>query len=872
MKLGSFHRARQILDHAMERFDRAVRNYYSRNGNDEQHMTHLPLSASDIDEPTLMRKMLEASPSFMHVLRGPDFVFEYANEAYYHLVGRRDLIGRPAFEVMPEAAGEYPQRIAQVMATRQPFHGQEISVMLARSPAAPAEERWINLVYVPLLDADGTCQRVLGHGTDVTESVRMRRRAERAEQLSSGRLADALLAGRMIAWEWNVQTDVLTGSGAWLDLFKSKNSMFATGKTALEHVHPDDRAARIAMVKASLACAAPWHLEYRTLQADGNVVWLEERASLNNHPDNDQQIVVGLTWDITQRKQAQEALESAERELQATASLLQDSNSMLEAQVRQRTAERNLFASIVERTDTLVMAAALDFTILAINPANADEFERIYGVRPKVGDNMLDLLADQPEHRAQVEAGWSRGLTGQEVTIVEDYGDLTRTRPFYEIKFRPLHDDQGVLIGCYQFVSDVTQRLRDQASLNEAQEALRQSQKMEAIGQLTGGIAHDFNNMLATISSSLELMNRRIASGKGGDLTRYVTMASTAAQSAAALIKRLLAFSRKQTLDLQAIEVNSLIAQMQDMLKRTIGESIQFELELQPGLPAVKSDRNQLENALLNLTINARDAMPEGGVIRIATTSRELDASYAAMHPGVTPGQYVMLSISDNGTGMSSEIASKAFDPFFTTKPIGQGTGLGLSMIYGFMRQTQGHASIHSVVDQGTTVNVYLPCNMTTMETPVTQQQSVARSPKGQGETVLFVEDEAGVRLVLSEILGELGYKTYEAVDAPSAIAIEQNLGKLDLLVTDVGLPGTNGRQLAEMMRMRRPGLKVLFVTGYANKAENKNEFLGRGMDMLAKPFTIDALANKVQTMLNEPAFDEPVSGADADSVFGSLT
>ena len=395
------------------------------------------------------------------------------------------------------------------------------------------------------------------------------------------------------------------------------------------------------------------------------------------------------------------------------------------------------------------------------------------------------------------------------------------------------------------------QRVEERSrELQSSQEQLRQSQKMEAIGQLTGGIAHDFNNMLATITSSLELMNRKIALGKGGELSKYLTMASTAAQSAAALIQRLLAFSRKQSLDLQAIEVNGLIAHMEDMLRRSTGESIQFELSLQPGLPNVSSDRHQLESALLNLTINARDAMPEGGVIRIETCSRELDAGYAAMNPEVVAGQYVMLSVSDNGTGMSPEVIAKAFDPFFTTKPIGQGTGLGLSMIYGFVRQTGGHASIHSVPGEGTTVNIYLPCNLAGLEPPVTRQQSVARSPQGQGETVLFVEDEPGVRLVLAEILGELGYDTYEATDAPSAMAVEGTLDGLDLLITDVGLPGTNGRQLAEMMRERRPNLKILFITGYANKAAVKGEFLGEGMDMLAKPFTIDALAHKVKSML----------------------
>ncbi|RYF41746.1 MAG: response regulator [Cytophagaceae bacterium] len=312
---------------------------------------------------------------------------------------------------------------------------------------------------------------------------------------------------------------------------------------------------------------------------------------------------------------------------------------------------------------------------------------------------------------------------------------------------------------------------------------------------------------------------------------------------------------------------------MEDMLRRSTGENVQFALTLQPSLPTVRSDRNQLENALLNLTINARDAMPNGGTICIATSIRELDVSYAAMHPGVTPGQYVMVSVSDNGTGMSPEVVAKAFDPFFTTKPIGQGTGLGLSMIYGFARQTQGHASIHSIVGEGTTVNIYLPCNLTSVKASVTRAQSVARSPQGQGETVLFVEDEPGVRLVLAEILGELGYMTHEAIDAPSAMAVAQSLKRLDLLISDVGLPGTNGRQLAEMMRAQRPHLKVLFITGYATNAAIRSEFLGRGMDMLAKPFTIDALAHKVKAMLAEPVFDSSQPNTTAsDSAFGDLT
>jgi PAS domain S-box-containing protein len=741
-----------------------------------------------------------------------------------------------------------------------------------------SRDMWFTLSCVPLYDTEGVVAGLLCTCAETTQRMEAEHAMQRLNAALEQRLAEhvttqrneAFIAGVLAASPDCVKIlssdgrlEFMNERGVELNQLPSVDIVLGREFAAL---WPEDGRDAIRAAVARAAEGEITRIEGFCPTAKGEPRWWEASFAAFR-PDADPLKLVSVSRDVTERVLAEQARRSA-------ADALRELNATLERQVVERTAERNLLSRIVERTDTMVMAVALDYTILAINPANANEFERIYGVRPQVGDDMLELLADQPEHQAQVRAGWGRGLTGEELTFIEAYGDHQRARPHYEIRFRPLHDDQGILIGCYQFVSDVTQRLRDQTSLIEAQEALRQSQKMEAIGQLTGGIAHDFNNMLATITSSLELMSRRIASGKAGDLTRYLTMASTAAQSAAALIHRLLAFSRKQTLDLQAIEVNGLIAQMEDMLRRSTGENVRVAMALQPDLPLVCSDRNQLENALLNLTINARDAMPEGGTIRIATGLRELDASYAAMHPEVMPGPYVMVSVSDDGTGMPPEVVAKAFDPFFTTKPIGQGTGLGLSMIYGFARQTHGHASIHSIVDEGTTVNIYLPCNAASTGALVTREELVARSPQGQGETVLFVEDEPGVRLVLAEILGELGYVAHEAIDAPSAMAVARSLPRLDLLVSDVGLPGTNGRQLAEMMRAQRPGLKVLFITGYATNAAVKGEFLGRGMDMLAKPFTIDALARKVQAMLAAPAFDEsPLAGITVpDSALGDLT
>ena len=385
------------------------------------------------------------------------------------------------------------------------------------------------------------------------------------------------------------------------------------------------------------------------------------------------------------------------------------------------------------------------------------------------------------------------------------------------------------------------------AELMHAEEQLRQAQKMEAVGQLTGGIAHDFNNMLTGVIGSLDLIQRNIASGRMDRVDRYIEAASTSAQRAAALTSRLLAFGRRQSLDLRPTDVNALVRGMADMLHRTLGEQVALETQLAPALWPACTDANQLESALLNLCINARDAMPDGGRLMIETANTRLDARYAREHAEVEAGDYVMLCVSDTGTGMDAATVEKVFEPFFTTKPVGQGTGLGLSMIYGFARQSGGHVRIYSEVGRGTTVRLYLPCFRGEVERTPEQEAS---APRGAGETVMIVEDDPSVRMVMLEVLGELGYGAIEAVDAPSAIPILQSGRVIDLLVTDVGLPGMNGRQLAEVARQSRPGLKILFVTGYAETAAVRSGFLEEGMDMMTKPFAVEALATKLREIL----------------------
>jgi PAS domain S-box-containing protein len=383
----------------------------------------------------------------------------------------------------------------------------------------------------------------------------------------------------------------------------------------------------------------------------------------------------------------------------------------------------------------------------------------------------------------------------------------------------------------------------------EAEEALRQAQKMEAVGQLTGGIAHDFNNLLAGISGSLEVIERRLAEGRTDGVERFINGAQTSAQRAAALTQRLLAFSRRQTLDPKPTDVNRLVFGMEDLISRTVGPAIKVEVVGAAGLWPTRIDTVQLESALLNLAINARDAMPEGGKLTIETANKWLD-NRAGRERDLQPGQYISVCVTDTGTGIPKDIADRIFDPFFTTKPIGQGTGLGLSMIHGFVRQSGGQVRVYSEPGHGTTMCLYLPRYAGDVADDAEGVES-SIPEMGAGETVLVVDDEPTVRMLIVEVLEEAGYVALEADDGPSGLRILQSDARIDLLITDVGLPGgMNGRQVADAARLTRPDLKVLFVTGFAENAAVGNGHLEPGMEVITKPFVMTELANRITDMI----------------------
>jgi len=562
-------------------------------------------------------------------------------------------------------------------------------------------------------------------------------------------------------------------------------------------------------------------VELMARRSDGSSTYLEVSASA--WQSDRRTFVTAILRDVNERRAAEDAL----RQL----------NQTLEQRVAERTADRDRMWRL--STDVMLVARR-DGTIASANPA----WQSLLGWSESV---LLDApLTDfiVPEDHAELRS------------ILDEMAQGRTTRLF---ELRARHQDGGARPIAWSAVMadnmlqavgrDVTAQREAQAALAKTEDALRQSQKMEALGQLTGGIAHDFNNLLTGILGAMDIMKRRIAAGRLEDVQRFMDAASASAQRAAALTHRLLAFARRQPLDPRPVDVNQLIVGMEDLLRRSVGEQVTLELRLASGVWPAVTDANQLENALLNLVINGRDAMPDGGRLVIETASTQLDAKSVRAQDEVEPGDYTMICVTDSGTGMTPETLAKVFDPFFTTKPIGQGTGLGLSMVYGFAKQSRGHVRIDSQIEKGTTVRLYLPRDDHT-DSQRTAPAQHREMPHGDGETVLLVEDEPSVRLLLGEVLHELGYASIEAQDAETALPLLASNMRLDLMITDVGLPGLSGRQLADMAREHRPGLKVLFVTGYAEHAAKRADFLAPGMQMVTKPFSLEAVAVTIREMI----------------------
>lgn len=512
----------------------------------------------------------------------------------------------------------------------------------------------------------------------------------------------------------------------------------------------------------------------------------------------------------------------------------QQANETLERRVSEALAERRLLADIVETTDALVLISDTNYNLLGVNEAGANDFERIYGVRPSIGDNLLELLSDKPEQRDAVQSLWSRALAGAEFTETHEFGHLDRRS--YEIKFNSLRDEQGQLIGAYQFVYDVTDRLNDQRRLAEAEEALRQSQKMEAVGQLVSGLAHDFNNVLGAVIGAFDMIRRR--ADEPERVERFAEAGMEAASRGGKLTSQLLAFSRKQRMELKPLYVCDVIEAVRDLLQRTLGPLVELELGLNPGPVPVLADPTQVEMTILNLALNARDAMPDGGKLYVGTRVRRIEND-----PELAAGEYVELEVRDTGLGMDEETLRRAIDPFFTTKPVGKGTGLGLAQVYGSARQAGGSVRIESKPGEGTTVRVFFPRTNQPAERVRDDRQLSQRLPDTTG-TVLLIDDDNDLRGVLAGALSTLGYTVEEAADGTTALqALDKS--RPDVLVVDFAMPGLNGAEVAKIARERWPGLPVVLASGYADTAAIE-QAVGKDAKLLRKPFRIDELLEAV--------------------------
>jgi PAS domain S-box-containing protein len=607
----------------------------------------------------------------------------------------------------------------------------------------------------------------------------------------------------------------------------------------VQRLHPQDRDATELKFRDAVASGVREHnVQYRIIRpSDGETRWISVKSTIERDENGRALRLVGAHTDVTEQVLAEQALRQSEELYRKLADQLAELNATLAQRVEEKTRERDRIWNV---SQDLLLVADRNGVWRTVNPA----WTRTLGWSEAELLNRTSEWLEHPDDHG-ITCAKVRELGARETTVKFESRLRHRDGSYRWFSWIGVSDKDSN----YAVARDVTAEKAAADRLKIAEEALLQSQKMEAVGQLTGGIAHDFNNLLTGIVGSLDLLQTRVNQGRTDNVARYINAAMTSANRAAALTHRLLAFARRQPLIPKVIDVNQLVVSLEDLLRRTIGGAIDLKIIASNELWSTLCDPNQLESALLNLAINARDAMPRGGELIITTSNVRLDEVIADT-PALSLGDYVCIDVADTGIGMSAEVATRAFDPFFTTKPIGQGTGLGLSMIYGFARQSNGHVTIVSKLQQGTSVKLYLPRHRG--EIPAEQAKDVVAAERAAtGETVLVIEDEPVVRGVILEMLGEQGYRTLEAIDGPSGLKILRSGERIDLLITDVGLPGMNGREVAERAREDKPDLKILFITGYAESVALSDGFLQPGMGMITKPFDLADLSLRIRAMVS---------------------
>lgn len=863
--------------------------------------------------------MFEQSPTFMAMLRGPSHVLERVNPGFMRLIGEREVLGKRISDALPDVVEQgFLTLLDTVYLTGEPCVGENTRYVAQTSPDQPAYEHFVDFVFQPIRDAEGTIAGIFIQGADVTEQVIAR------DAVAASELQFQTFAQTMPNHVWTAQAD---GVPDWFNertlTYLGVDTLLGPEQSWEDMLHPDDRPVVVKRWMASVETGHTYEIEFRIRRFDGEYRWHIVRALPIRNQDGRILRWIGTNTDIQDQKAAEaETARDRDRlwtlsqdlmlicdfegiitavnptakrllgweetemigqpisaflhpdDISATAAeveRLADGATTLYFENRYRTndgdyrlldwnavpdagyihavgrdvTDERALARDRERiwklSPVLKVVATTAGDVLTVNPS----WTKVLGwtLQQTVGRNIMEFVAE--DDRDTGAAGMAQLAAGVPVIEFENVF-MTASGERRTISWTTVPENDTL----YGFGRDITAEREAAASLTKTEEALRQSQKMEAVGQLTGGIAHDFNNLLQGITGSLEIIQRRMAQGRTTDLDRFITGATTAANRAAALTHRLLAFSRRQPLDPQPVRANPLVASMDDLLRRTMGERITLQMNLADDLWLTLCDPNQLENAILNLAINARDAMPEGGTLTIETHNACFEEADVGTHRELKAGEYIAIDVTDTGSGMDPDTIARAFEPFFTTKPQGQGTGLGLSMIYGFARQSEGYAQIASEIGKGTKFTLYLPRHYGKARTDDVALQIVEELRADEGEVVLVVEDEPVVRGLIVETLNELGYRAMEAADGPEGVAALQSDSRIDLLITDIGLPGMDGRQVADAARLARPGLKILFMTGYAETAALASGFLEPGMAMVTKPFTIEALSTRVRAII----------------------
>ncbi|MBC7576573.1 MAG: PAS domain-containing protein [Tardiphaga sp.] len=783
---------------------------------------------------TALRIMLNTNHP-MFIFWGPELI-QFYNDAYRLTMGPErhpSALGQRGRECWEEIWPIIGPQIDQVMSGGAPTWYERQLVPVTRN--GELEQVYWTYGYSPIDQDDG-----VGGVLVICRDVTHEHQATIALREREAELARVQQIGRIGGLEVDLRTGFRNRRSPEYLLVHGlpPDAENETHDDWVRRIHPEDREATEARFREAIkAGVREYSVQYRIIRpSDGEVRWISVKSLIERDENGRAMRLVGAHTDVTDEVNAERALRQSEEEARRLAAKLADLNATLEARVLEKTRERDRIWNV---SQDLLLVLNLDGVWRALNPA----WSRTLGWDEAEMLNRTSDWLEHPDDHAKNRAELQRLGQGQATLRFENR--LRHKDGSYRWLSWTAAPDQDSI---YAVARDVTGENAARERLKVTEEALRQSQKMEAVGQLTGGIAHDFNNLLTGIVGSLDLMQIRLDQGRTENISRYINAAMTSANRAAALTHRLLAFARRQPLIPKSVDANALVFSLEDLLRRTIGERLSLEIVAAAGLWCTLCDPNQLESALLNLAINARDAMPDGGRLTIMTSNAPVDVA-SADAPALPPGDYIRIVVIDTGTGMSADVMARAFDPFFTTKPIGQGTGLGLSMIYGFARQSNGHVSIDSRLGQGTSVTLYLPRHHGTAA------ETVATLPRDDnaavtGETVLVVEDEPIVRAVIVEMLRDEGYRVLEAVDGPSGLRVLCADSRIDLLITDVGLPGMNGRQLADQAREQRRDLKILFITGYAESAAIAKGFLLPGMEMVTKPFDLGDLSGRVRDML----------------------